>query len=335
MSDSMECYASRIALLSAKGSTDFDRTVQKAKDDFRRSSIRNPGYRKTATRNGVLQELLIVRTEVPYKYTILAFPGDDLFPGDILNFDDENWIVCRTRVSGTIQTVGVAWLCNQKFRFQNFTNEIYERWGVLDNGVYSTTRTSDATIMTLDTQYKIYLPSDEQTDKIYEDKRIATDQWNDKFGNPILTTYTITGRDRTSKSYGIGAHLLILNARSTSYNPNADNYEEMICDYIPEEKVPSLGSLKCEIVGRTSIRVGSSRTYSPKFFTSDGSTIATGIVPKWDMVDVPGVSHSASGENLIVLCDNNPKLNGATFEIWLSDSGSTYDRVSLPVEVIA
>ena len=84
-------------------------------------------------------------------------------------------------------------------------------------------------------QYKIYLPIDSDTERLYVDKRLATNVRYDANGKQILEVYKITRVDPTSQAYGKGAHLMLLHCRSDDYVAEHDSVAQRICDYIPPD----------------------------------------------------------------------------------------------------
>lgn len=335
VNDSLSALYVNDIYMSTNGITARDRTITNAKRDFEQKVIDNPGSCVDAERNGSIQRFLVTQSDVAYKCTVTAYPGEDLFPGDVLSFYGEHWIVQQTKVTNVIQTVATAWLCNYKFRFQAFSSEIHERWGVLDSGVYSTSKTSDSTIATLDMQYKIYLPGDDITKLIHEDQRLATDKWVDKNGDPILLTYAVTGRDRVSKSYGDGAHLLILNARSSSYNAEKDNYEEMICDYIDDEPQNITPQPVLKITGRDYIRIGSSRLYK-----ADLELLGENIGPaplaelKWNLDAAESIYLHDADDGVSIIVPDDYKLDGAVINLTVAHKGNKFAQDDMRIEVV-
>lgn len=324
------------AYMKIRGSTARDRVIADAKRDFEQKLVDNPGYEGQVLRNGTSQRFLVTRSDVTYKCTVVAYPGEDLFPGDILEFGGEHWIMHQTRVTNAVQISGTAWLCNHLFRFQAFSPEIHERWGVLDTGVYSTTRTSDSTIMTLDMQYKIYLPYDDVTALIHEDQRFATDKWVDKNGSPILLAYAVTGRDRVSKSYGDGAHLLVLNARSSSYNAEKDNYDEMICDYrSAENNAPEASpAATLSIDGRNYMRIGSSRVYYLKAYFADGTEAPVDIDTTWKVSAPDGAFVSEETNKVSISLPDMKSIVGETIMVRAEDPAGQYAPCEFEIEVV-
>ena len=318
--------------LYALGETQNQRQITQAKDDFCREAVKNPAYHK-ALRNGMEQEFLITRSEVPEKYKIVAFPDEELNVGDEIEVFGEHWIVYQVRVEDTLQKNGIIWLCNHKFRWQNFSSDIIEKWGVLDSGVYSTTIKGEAEVRYKDKQFKIIFPLDEDTKKLYIDKRLAVDIVYDKFGNEILNVYQITGYDSVGESFGADGHLLILNIRSDEFNRETDNIEELICDYIPnenKEEAPE-GILSCDIKGRSEIRAGSKRTYTSYFEAEDTSS----VIAKWD-VSVPdnSITYETNEFSLTLFVPDKEELIGKSVIIRLTDENGLYSTDEIAVNII-
>lgn len=287
---------------------------------LREELMSSPHYDKDAKRNGVPQGFVITASDSYQKYKIEALPGEDLFPGDMIETFGETWIVVKTRVASPFQTIGLMWLCNCEFRWQNGTKDIICQKGVLDSGVYSTTKDGDATIMTADKQFKIYLPLNLQTERIYIDKRFATNRMYNNLGEMILAVQEITGYDPVSNSYGAGSHLLVLNSRSADYIKGVDNLELMICDYIGEDAPQPEPSDVGTIDGKTTIRLGTQRTYTADF------EVAT-----WDVAPhLPGVSFSVDGNEMTLHTDTTDELIGEVLCVSASNAAGV---ASLYVEV--
>lgn len=313
------------------GETPKQRQVTQAKDDFYREAVKNPAYHK-ALRNGVEQEFLITRSETPEKYKIVAFPDEELNVGDEIEVFGEHWIVYQVRVEDTLQKNGIIWLCNHKFRWQNFSSDIIERWGVLDSGVYSTTIKGEAEIRYKDKQFKIIFPLDDDTKKLYIDKRLAVDKVYDKFGSEILNVYQITGYDSVGESFGDGGHLLVLNIRSDEFNRDTDNIEEFICDYIaPEEDVIIDGVLDCDIVGKNEIRVGAKRVYKAVFQNDDTNSITA----VWDVVaPSSNITYEVNNNQLTLKTPDDESLIGKDVIIKLCDENGLYSPEEKSVRII-
>lgn len=326
------CYQSYLNYLGAYGKTSRERSLNRTAEDFARLVVDNPNYMEDCKRNGNPQRFMISRSDVLYRANITAFPGEELHPGDTIEAFGEHWICYQTRVANSLQVSGIIWLCNHLFRWQNNSPEIIERWGVLDSGVYSTTKTAGYEVNTPDVQYKIYLPLDDDTKKLYVDKRIATNIRYDANGKEILEVYKLTRVDPTSQAYGKGAHLMLLNARSDDYVAEHDNLEERICGYIPPEPsvAPPIADelIDSSISGRSSVRVGASRLYT--------TNIPSNANPVWEFSPMlSGVSLNIEDGGVRLSVDDIDALVGEIITLRVFDSYGGYNAAEFAVEVIS
>lgn len=320
--------------------------VLEAKRRLMRDLPSSVNYVPVATRNGQRQSFVVTSSDVPHKADVEALPGETMNVGDVISFanrvtgEQETWIVVKLRVSNPIQRIGLAWLCNHKFRWQNGTPEIIERWGVLDSGVYSTTIAADYSLPSTDVQFKVFLPLDEDTEKIYVDKRLAIGRGYDANGRKILKTYKVTNNDAESSSYGDMGHLLCLNIRSASdYMETVDSYDEMICDYIaPDEEGGGefAGLLSCSISGSDAIRIGTTRRYTVTFYAANGTTPVTeGIVPQISVSPaIEGVNVVIDGASAAITVSRDDTLIGRALTITAADADGLYAPASIEAEVI-
>jgi hypothetical protein len=189
-------------------------------------------------RNGVNQYLVVTPTDKVSVMDVFALPDEGLDIGDLIDCYDQKWLVLEKFATNTLQWRGKMRQCNYQFRFQLGTSEIYEYWGVLDSGVYSTTESNTPIITTPDQQFKVYLQKDVNTSKIPRGKKLAVEKVVNEDGTTVLQVYEVTAIDGVSKNYG-GGHLLELKVRSGLYNPSGDDLEQMICDYIPPSPAPN------------------------------------------------------------------------------------------------
>lgn len=309
--------------------TAVEAKIDDVKTRLTREMMGSVNYRPETLRNGVSQPMVMVPTQVRYKCSFLCFPGDTIKAGDFIESFGQKWVVIETNTTNPIQNIGMAWLCNHLFRFQNWNSTIIERWGVLDSGVYSTTQNGNGQVQETDKQFKIYLPYDEDTKKIYVDKRFAVDTRYDSHGNEILEVYKVTGLNRVARSYGEGAHLLILEIRSDNYSPDRDSLEEMVCDYISHTE-HTVSPLYCRIDGRDTIRIGSTRRLTSFFYTKpDMATITWSVSHQENGVSlVPTASDSA----VTLSVPEDVALIGTVLEVSLTSADGQYVATKL-VEV--
>ena len=258
-------------------------------------------YEPDALRNGKPQEFIARKTKGDQRYELQSRPGESFYAGDIIECYGSVWIVIQVNANKDIYTTGLMERCNHKFQFQNVPGgEIIERWGVLDPGVYSTTIADNMTMPKLDKQFKIYLPLDDETRKIFIDKRFAAGTMYNSSGDEVLVVYRITGRDASTQNYG-DDRLLVLNCRSDTYDPSVDNFELGICNYTdPVEPPIPPGIVESEIVpiGETNIRAGGRpRSYRFIIYNSDGEAmVGTDIEWRFDSAVERGIRLVPDGD---------------------------------------
>lgn len=304
-----------------------DAVIAEAKMNLRDELMTSVHY-VSGLRNGVAQNFVVTPSEAYHKYEIEAMPDEELCVGDEIEVCDLHWVVVKTRPVSPFQTIGLMWMCNHKFRWQNGTPEIIERWGVLDSGVYSTTRDGNGELVTPDKQFKMYFPKDDDTKKLHIDKRLACEVIYDSRGEEIMNVYRITGYDSVSTSYGNGGHLLVLNARSEDYVPSRDSIEEMICDYIhpggspaPDPDEPE--QTVYDITGPKRVYVGTSRAYSVPFDD-----------PIWTVTcSASAITNSVAGGVLTLTVPNRDDMIGELVQLSAENDAGT-SAAFMNVEVI-
>lgn len=321
--------------ITAGGETERDELLQDTKEYFEESAANNLGYHDDIIYNDEARprRFLVQRTESYNKVKLTAFPDEPLFSGDLLQCGDEKLLVTGTYLLNNVQTVGIAWVCNITLRFQNGTSEIIEIPAALDDGTYSTTIGMEKNIQYLNKKLRIYVPYNEDTKRIFIDKRFAIGKTCDKYFNELLTVYKVVGINHSSVSFGKGAHLLELTIDSDNYSPSKDNVEKMICDYISPSSPPvPTEKLKCSIKGRAEVLLGSYRVYTPIFYNEDG-TENSDVEPVWEITEVEGVSIEPTDKKVKVKVTDNDDLIGTTIVLTLKDKGGLYEPCSVEVEV--
>lgn len=206
--------------------------VREIKRNLTRELQTSIHYETETLRNGVPQNLVVTSAKANDECDVFAMPDETILVGDIIDCYSQKWIIVEVIPVNTLQLRGKMKLCNHLFKFQDFSGIVFERWGVLDPGVYSTTQKSSNKLVVEDSQYKVYLPSDEYTNKLFVDKRFSTGVCYDKNGDKILRVYRITRIDDVSESWGEGK-LIVAYVRSDVFNPTEDDIETGICNYVP------------------------------------------------------------------------------------------------------
>lgn len=276
--------------LTRRGTSDRRQSIHSANASFKELASSSPSYQPTAKCNGITKPMLAVR-ESTQICKVSLFPEDSMCIGDIVTCYDENWLVMELYKDEFGLVSGEMWLCNHLFRFQNNSSEIIERYGVVDDGTYSTL--SEKSITTADAKYCIYMPLDEQTDRIYIDKRFSIGTMYDQDQEKILQVMKVTWIDKINQNVGEGSHLLKLQTANDIYNKETDNLSQMLCDYIDNDEDEHSNNDSDEsdendkglilISGKNTIRIGSSREYFASLVDADGNDINEEIKFIWSV----------------------------------------------------
>lgn len=315
-------------LLSSRGEADKDRIINMQIEHFLRLAPKSAGYEPDCKRNGEPQRFVVDRTQTAYKYDFIAFPGDKIEAGDIIECRGNRFIIAEPpRILNNVILCAKGWLCNLELKWQNGIGDIIRRWCVLDSGVYSTTKTNDDQYSVPDKQFRLYLPFDDDTKKLYVDKRLAVDTRYNSLGEEILECYAITGFNHIARSYG--GHLIICELRSSLYNAERDNIQEKICDYIYPASDESSDESKLSVVGRNSIRIGTYRWYSACI--DENEELNSDISWRIDD-DTKKISCNTDGSRLKVSVPDDTNLIGKTFKIIAESSEHSAE---MEVEVTA
>lgn len=280
-------------LAQRNGDTRRERIITDARKRIEDISADHPSYQQCLVDGKTKINLLVMGSEELNTKKFKVMPSDAKYMhyGALVQWDDGYWLVTDLDFDDTVTKNGYMKYCNVLLRFQLGTDPtVYERHGVFDPGVYSTTTKETNTIPELNWQYKIFLPFDEKTAGLYVDKRIAIGTMPSKDG-PVLECYKFTKRDITSQSIGDDC-VLIMYCKSDPYDASSDNFEERICDYISptpptEPTTPTELNVEITYSGDSTVRIGGSgKTYQCVFTDAAGNTV-DGVEVTWSLSEVP------------------------------------------------
>lgn len=322
--------------LGGSGATRYQRIRESARADLLAHAQDNPDYHDDTKRNGVPQPFILTRGGENFTYNMICLPGDEVFCGDIIEAFGEKWIVTVARADDTTHKTGIMHQCNHMFRFQNFTSEIVERWGWIDQSGYSSQVTGTNQMQKAEEQFAVYMPYDEDTAKIFVDKRLASHVGYDQFGRKILVTFRVTSAAPNTFSFSRGDHLLGLKVVRDVYRPTTDNLEEVICDYIADGAAipePPAENATCKIDGASKLLLGRSRTYKAVFLDSAGADVSASVEAVWDLPTIDGITYTVNGNTVKVTAGNLDCLIGVVVTIGLTAADPTFGRALMSVEV--
>lgn len=223
----------------------------------------NAAYQENAKVNGKVTGIIASRKSAE-KCKVTVIPGKKLCIGDLVYVFGQNWLCMNLYTDEYGMTYGEIWLCNHIFRYQDKDGRVIEKHAIIQDSNY--TRGSEETINVTEGKYTCYLSKDLDTNYLYVDKRLPIDVMYNNEYEQVMIVGKIGWMDAKTKNYGKGSHLLTIILKDDLYNPETDNLDKMICDYVQEPKsdVPASPeeSSKIFIDGKETIKIGTSRTYS-------------------------------------------------------------------------
>lgn len=154
-----------------EGMSERDVAISDGLNSFIQGMVNDPAYQESATVNGV-ETPMLVTPDSSIKCDLKAAPSTDLHIGDLVGVFGENWIVTELYVDKLGIINAVMWMCNDIIRFQNHAAPIYTKYCVVDDGSYS--KIADSGIVRqMNNGYKIYLSYDDESKKLFVDKRLS------------------------------------------------------------------------------------------------------------------------------------------------------------------
>lgn len=288
--------------------------------------------------------------DTPPKMDIKTTLDNEFELGDVFILIEEDgtisyWICTDKNNYHNAYFKGLLRECNQLFKFQNGTPKILEYWGFTENP-YSTTLSNGNVVSVPTNKLNFTMPYNDDTMKIFIDKRFVTEIGYDKNGKEIPIVYKVTSRESNTTNFSGGRFLKMM--AEFDAHTDKDSVEFMIADYIPDDgsvdppTPPDPDLLKCEISGSSSqIKVGGSvRQWAAKFYEVDGVTEAVGVVPIWEYelddeyVDYIGSLKCTQNGNFISIQCDDENLIGATLKLSLVDSNGLYNKIYLNIDIV-
>lgn len=324
------------------GNTERTRLLTREQRLLQKDMAKSPAMKTVYVQDKMLC-MLMLSTDKPSEKKFLLLPGDSIDIGTIVVWNEMHWLVTQIDFDDELQRGGRIVQCNRIIKWQNVkTLEIISRW-CLCTKPYTSNIEDGNVLSTSNREYKIQLPFDSETRLIDLDKRFLLEE----IGG-VPRAYKMTSVDTLTNRYeDIDGGFLIWNLTQDTYDVHKDNAELMIADYIdlgappapPPGPDPTL--LKCEILGRSDIKIGGSpRKYTARFYAADGVTeIADGsVTAQWDFVIDPANAGffkcTPNGNSISISVAENGAVVGLTGVLRLTDTTGAYQSVELIVEAV-
>lgn len=239
-------------------SAERDEAISDAADNVMSGIVDDPAYQTDSTINGVEAPMVAARKS-SHECEIKAAPNTDLHIGDIVSCLGELWLVVELYTDKIGVINGKMWVCNDIIRFQNGNSIIYSRPCVIDNGSYAK-KSTDPLAYVMTNTYEMYLSIDDETRRLFVDKRLSLGLIYSETGEQIMEVYRISGIDLKSRNFGEGSHLMVVTLQRDVYNAENDDIIELVCD--KREIEADTGRTKTIVInGPAQVRIGTTRKY--------------------------------------------------------------------------
>ena len=332
-------------MLNLNGPTQRDRIINKSIHDQNRLAPVSPSY-KDVTIDDVPRKLNIISSTVMNQKIIHTLPGEDFTIGSIVYWSKSHWLITERDAEDEITVRGRIQICQKQITWQDDnTYEIRSLWATVEKPYYSNLE-ENKTLSYSTREFRIQMPFDEYSANLNIGKRLMLE-----IVNGVPKTYRITSIDQMTSRIdynGEQVGFLSFNVEQDLYNPDTDNAEKMICDYIPiddiEEDQPEIVyppveddtfeyKLSIDFTGAPTIQTGG----FGKLFTAkiDGEvceeavwTLTGDYIP--DDIHFKNAADSVSNAKCKVVCADNPKLIGTVVTLRVQ-SGKLTANVELEV----
>lgn len=332
-------------MLDLNGSTQRDRIINKSVHDQNKLAPVSPSY-KDVTIDDVPRKLNIIYSTVMNQKIIHTLPGEDFAIGSIVYWSKSHWLITERDAEDEITVRGRIQICQKQITWQDDnTYEIRSLWATVEKPYYSNLE-ENKTLSYSTREFRIQMPFDEYSANLNIGKRLMLE-----IVNGMPKTYRITSIDQMTSRIdynGEQVGFLSFNVEQDLYNPDTDNAEKMICDYVPiddtEEDPPEIVyppveddtseyELSIDFTGAPTIQTGGfGKLFTAKIdgeICEDAVWTLTGDYVS-DEIHFKNAADSVSNAKCKVVCADNPKLIGTVITLSVQ-SGKLTANVELEV----
>lgn len=327
-------------MLDLNGPTQRDRIINKSVHDQNKLAPVSPSY-KDVTIDDVPRKLNIISSTVMNQKIIHTLPGEDFAIGSIVYWSKSHWLITERDAEDEITVRGRIQICQKQITWQDDnTYEIRSLWATVEKPYYSNLE-ENKTLSYSTREFRIQMPFDEYSANLNIGKRLMLE-----IVNGVPKTYRITSIDQMTSRIdynGEQVGFLSFNVEQDLYNPDTDNAEKMICDYVPiddtETEPPEIVyppveddtseyTLSIDFTGAPTVQTGGfGKLFTAKIddeVCEEADWVLTGEhVP--DEIHFKNAADSVSNAKCKVVCADNPKLIGTTVTLKVQSGKLTTD----------
>lgn len=313
----MATFESYKARVHQRGETVRERTLYYEKEHLKELAVNSLSCKQCKV-NGLDQLLIIDDGTLPYYKNVKSLPDEYFEAGNYIEWADSMWLMVSCDWDKEVYTYGKMQQCNYVLKWQTKSADIIERWSVvLSASKYNNGEKYNNIIVVGSNQLMIYLPIDNETLKLRANKRLMLD-----FNTDYPKCYDLTRVDTVTMGYdgvaeprydGKGCVLLILT--ETEFNPDVDNVELMLCDYVNPNDIPQPTSpILITYSGSPEIRIGGRKTLTAE---TESDVVFSLISPAmWE----GKITLTQTGKKCVIKCANDSAMVGTSFKILASSN---------------
>lgn len=269
----------------------------------------------------------IVQSETPDAYTqgwqrqLLTRISDNVQNYKYIRYDNKIWVIMTIPSDNRIYNKCVIHLCNYTLKWQDKRGMIYYYpASIQDATQYNTGIEGTKEIHNGYVQLMAWISLDKITAELERDIRMFID--TDK---KTPTPYVITSKSTVAYSYGDDMRVIRITFTEDEYNPETDNIEEWLCDYIPPTDTSTLTSpISITYFGKPEVRIGGQKTFK----ADSAVTYSIIIADVWK----DKIKLSQTNEfSCVVKCQNDSDMVGASFKIIATDLNNNKSQILIKV----
>lgn len=215
--------------------------VRAFRQDVQNAFHKTMNWEKVIVNRGYCeQELEIVPTNEMTTKKFKARPGERVRLGDLITWRGTYWIVNTLDADNQINYQGTMTQCNYTLRWQLDDGSIYDEYGwCKDASKYSFGEFRKEFMDTANFIMKVIVQINENTLKLRRNKRFLVGAYGEGSHlmaveisrlNPITNTYAFDNEDEM-----FGSGILEITLHESQFNPQKDNEELRVADYIPPQ----------------------------------------------------------------------------------------------------
>lgn len=316
----MATFESYKARVHQRGETIRERTLYYEKKHLKELAVNSLSCKQCKV-NGLDQLLIIDDGTLPYYKNVKSLPDEYFEAGNYIEWADSMWLMVSCDWDKEVYTYGKMQQCNYVLKWQTKSADIIERWSVvLSASKYNNGEKYNNIIVVGSNQLMVYLPLDAETLKLRANKRLMVD-----FNTDLPKCYDVTRVDTVTMSYdgiaepaydGKGCILLVLT--ETELNPDVDNIELMICDYVNPNDVPQPTSpILITYSGSPEIRIGGRKTLNAEAESDVIFSLVSSAM--WE----GKIILTQTGNKCLIKCANDSAMVGSSFKVMVTGGGQS------------